>query len=240
MRPKEDIVNKIVLLLVLSVFSVGCSYRAIYDIGLSEVERPLDANNRYGEQKIVSFEDKNEDETVTKHKFEDGMIEIVGVVTPDGFLFNLRNKTEHSIKIIWDESVYVDENGESKRIMHTGVKYSNKTQSQVPTTIVSGASVTDSIIPVDNVFYAGEQGWKKIKLLPEWRRWIEVGIKMEKVSDFQKRVSGLIGKNMRLLLALQIEGITNDYMFSFIINDVEVKKTQPKKPENHVLGIPLD
>ena len=31
-----------------------------------------------------------------------------------------------------------------------------------------------------------------------------------------------------------------ELMFSFIINDVEVKKTQPKKPENHVLGIPLD
>ena len=85
MRPKEDIVNKIVLLLVLSVFSVGCSYRAIYDIGLSEVERPLDAKNRYGEQKIVSFEDKNEDETVTKQKFEDGMIEIDWLVTSKGF-----------------------------------------------------------------------------------------------------------------------------------------------------------
>ena len=49
------------------------------------VERPLDAKDRYGEQKIVSFEDKNEDETVTKQKFEDGMIEIDWLVTSKGF-----------------------------------------------------------------------------------------------------------------------------------------------------------
>ena len=80
-------VNKIFFLLVLSVFSMGfSSYKLInYDIGLSTVERPLDAKDRYGEQKIVSFEDKNEDETVTKQKFEDGMIEIDWLVTSKGF-----------------------------------------------------------------------------------------------------------------------------------------------------------
>ena len=63
----------------------------------------------------------------------------------------------------------MNENGESKRIMHTGVKYSEKTQSQVPTIIVRSASVSDSIIPVDNVYYESGKygGWKEEGVFPE-------------------------------------------------------------------------
>ena len=50
--------KKIVLLLMLLML-VGCtSYRTIYDIVLSEVERSVDAKERYGEQEIANFEDE--------------------------------------------------------------------------------------------------------------------------------------------------------------------------------------
>ena len=50
--------KKIVLLLMLLML-VGCtSYRTTYDIVLSEVERSVDAKERYGEQEIANFEDE--------------------------------------------------------------------------------------------------------------------------------------------------------------------------------------
>ena len=117
---------------------VGCAYyQATYDINLSAVERPTDAKDRYGEQQIVSFEDKG----LTKYRFEDEMVEIVWLPMATEIGFELRNKTTHSMKIIWDESVYVDELGESKRIMHSGVKYIEKGNPQPPTVVVRGASV---------------------------------------------------------------------------------------------------
>lgn len=50
--------KKIVLLLMLLML-VGCtSYRTTYNIVLSEVERSVDAKERYGEQEIANFEDE--------------------------------------------------------------------------------------------------------------------------------------------------------------------------------------
>jgi len=231
MISKEYIVNKIFFLLVFSVFSLGCSvYRANYDVGLSEVERPSDAKGKYGKQEIVSFEDKNEDETVTKYRFEDGMIEMIVWLEDSRFFpFQLRNKTEHSIKIIWDKSSYVDENSISKRIFQKQMDGSRPDLSRLPTIIPKGARVNNFILPGDDLSdlkleLTLHRGIDTKPLFPLEREWNYEERKEEEVSDFNKRVGRLMGKKMHLLLALQIEGVTNEYMFSFLIHGVEVKK----------------
>ena len=77
-------------------FSCVSHHHAIYDISLSEVERPADAKERYGEQKIVSFEEQGK----TKYSFQDEMVRIIWIPTSYQFSFGLTNKTKYSIKII--------------------------------------------------------------------------------------------------------------------------------------------
>ena len=105
--------KSIILAVLLLVALVGCAVPT-YNVGLSEVERPANATKRYGEHKIVSFKEGEE----TKYRFEDEMVEMVFFVEKKKISFSLLNKTKHSIKIVWDESVYIDQNGRSNRVMH--------------------------------------------------------------------------------------------------------------------------
>ena len=125
--------NLIVLLIIFIAPLFGCqSFRAYYDIGLTEVERPALAKERYGEQKIT----KAREEGVEKYYFEDELVKILWLPSSSNVSFNLTNKTDHSIKIIWDEAVYVDTIGVSHRVMHSGVKYMDRSNSQPPSVVV--------------------------------------------------------------------------------------------------------
>jgi len=147
------------------IFLAGCAtYRAYYDIGLTEVERPAQAKQRYGEQKIT----KVEEEGINKYFFEDEMVKIVWIPTSSQLSFILTNKTDHSIKIVWDEAAFVDENGVSHRVMHSGVKYIDRNNPQPPSVVVRKGTIMDLIMPTDNVYYVSGQygGWREAPLFP--------------------------------------------------------------------------
>lgn len=206
---------KFIFSILVALMLIGCvSYRAIYDITLTEVERPADAKERYGESKIVRFEEEGK----TKYSFEDEMVKIIWIPLSSQFLFTLNNKTNHSIKIIWDEAVYVDEDGMSKRVMHSGVKYTERNNPQPPTTIVRGATISDLVFPTDNIYYVSGQygGWQEIPLFPN--------SSITSAQELLDKAKPIIGKAVQVLLPLQIEDVVNEYIFSFRINDVEVKQ----------------
>jgi hypothetical protein len=214
---KERIMKflKTIMIASLLLLMFGCvSYRALYDISLSEVERPTNAKERYGDQKIISFEEEGK----TKFSFEDKMVKVIWIPISTQFLFRLTNKTDHSIKIIWDEAVYVDENGMSKRIMHSGVKYTDRNNPQPPTTIVRGATISDLIFPTDNVYWVSGQygGWRETPLFPN--------SSITSAQEITDKAKQYVGKSVQVLLPLKIEDVVNEYIFSFKINDVQIKQ----------------
>lgn len=216
-----------ILITLLSFLMVSCaSYNAIYDITLTEVERPADAKDRYGVQKIESFKEEGK----TKYSFEDEVVKVIWIPTSSQFLFTLTNKTKHSIQIIWDEAVYVDENGLSKRVMHTGVNYIDRNNPQPPTTVVRGATISDLIFPTDNISYWSGLGWVVTPLFPNKRidpllaRGVDksLGRVFKSKEEFIAKTKEQIGKSVQVLLPLKIENVVNEYIFSFIVNDVKV------------------
>lgn len=90
------------------------------------------------------------------------MVRVLLLPTTDAIHFSLTNKTSHSIKIIWDEVVYVDVNGSSYRAMYSGVKYIDRTNPQLPTIVFRNGSIEDLVLPTDNVYYLSGQygGWR--------------------------------------------------------------------------------
>lgn len=153
------------------VFLNGCStlqpfYYGTYDISMTEVERPADAKERYGEQNITSITEEGN----PKYYFEDNLVKIAWLATSSDLSLVMENKTDNSIKIIWDKAVFVDDKGGGHRVIHSGVKYADRNSSQPPTVIVRKGRIDDIIVPSDCVYFDEEyygqyftrkEGWKE-------------------------------------------------------------------------------
>jgi hypothetical protein len=144
------------------------------------------------------------------------MIKIFFIKIYKKFGFTLQNKTDHSIKIIWDEAVYVDPNGSSGRVMHAGVKYIDRNNPQPPTVIVKNANIDDMIVPTDNIYYVSGQygGWRTKPMLPNRANTQE---------ELNALTQQYIGKEVRVLLPLEIQGTVNEYIFTFKVEDFIAK-----------------
>lgn len=184
------------------------SYMASYSVGLSSVESPADAKQQFGETKVVSFTDEK---GIDKYRYEDDYIEVVWYVSAKKFNFDLKNKSGHTIKINWDDISYVDVTGKAGRVMHAGVKYAEKNSSQPATTIPKNATISDVLIPTDNVYYISGAygGWNERNLIPSFYQSQEA---------LNENAGKYVGQKMTILMPIVIENVQNDYTFEFNID----------------------
>lgn len=170
-----------------------------YVVNLSAVESPENSKVQFGETKVVTFNDGDKQ----KYRYEDDYINIVWFVGYKSFDFSLTNKTDHTIKINWDDISYVDITGNVGRVMHSGVKYTDRNNSQPATSIPKKATITDLLLPTDNVYYQSGKygGWRENPLIP-----------------YSYSSGGAEGKTMTILMPIMIENVQNDYTFEFVIN----------------------
>ena len=179
------------------------SYVASYSIGLSEVESPADSKQQFGETKVVSFNE----EGVNKYRYEDDYIDIIWYVGLKKFNFTLKNKSGHTLKINWDDVSYVDVKGQVGRVMHSGVKYIDRNSSQPSTTIPKGASISDILLPTDNVYYISGQygGWRESYLVPCVYKTPEA---------FNSEAPALVGKKLTIMMPIMIVSIRRNAPFT--------------------------
>lgn len=183
------------------------NYVANYSVGLTAVESPADAKQQFGETKVVTFDEGG----INKYRYEDDYIDIVWYVGLKQFNFTLKNKSGHTLKINWDDVSYVDVKGQVGRVMHAGVKYSDRNSSQPATTVPKNASISDLLLPTENVYYVSGQygGWRESYLVPCVYKTPEA-LKTEAPS--------LVGKTMTVMMPIMIENVQNDYTFTFNID----------------------
>lgn len=172
-----------------------------YHSTLVKVEKPENSSERYGDVKTI------DDKGVTKYSFEDEHIGIIIFTSDSYFNFKLDNKTQNSIKIVWDDAVFVDCNGTTSKIMHSGIKYADREESQIASTIIRGASLEDTAIPISNVqFNRTKNDWVVDTMYPQ------------NISKGKQQ--------FRLMLPIQIKDVINEYVFIF---DVEYKFEHPER-----------
>lgn len=211
--------------IVLGGLLTGCAVTSVnyYDIELIEVERPKDVEERYGESEIITLEDKSGE---TKYGFEDEFIKIFWIPTYRQFDFLMTNKTNHSMKIVWDDSTFVYVDNVNHKLVHSGMKYVDRYTSHPPSVIARGTTITDFVFPADNIYYS--EGWKEHPIFP-----ITVFGKSER--DLRNE---FVSKTVQVMLPLQIGEVVNEYIFTFKINDLgyrppkrrEVKRMEVKQP----------
>ena len=170
-----------------------------YKTALVKVEKPEDASNRYGETKSI------QEEGVDKYSYNDNTIDIIIFGTDEKFNFVLKNISEHSLKIIWNEAAFVGLDGSTSKIMHAGIKYSQREGDQPASVIIKGAKIEDVATPTANVYYDEGikigystlgNGWRTKSMLPK---------------DFVGKEAG----DIRLMLPIQIKDVVNEYTFVF-------------------------
>lgn len=172
-----------------------------YIAKLTSVEKPSNPEIRYGEKSLSS-----QDNGVSKFLYEDNVISILIFATPSQFSFELKNVSDNTLKIIWDEAVIVDVEGSSNKVMHKGIKYSARNESQPASTIIKGSSLDDLAAPTDKVYYS--------EYLKEWMNG----------SMFPSEPE-LTNKKLTLMLPIQIKDVINEYIFVF---DLEYVKNHPE------------
>ena len=203
------------LFLAVTLASCGTYYyqkqEDIYKVRLREVEQPENVKEQYSKSKITIFAEDYE----PKNSYEDDFIKIIWLPDLTEFSFTLENKLDNSIKIIWDEAVYIDEDNSSLKVMHSGVKYEDREKAQPLTVIAKKTKINDLVIPVDNIHYVNPSKyssgfWRELPLF-----------------SVQKSAE----KTVKILLPIQIQETINEYIFSFKINHTRINTADNKVKE---------
>jgi hypothetical protein len=197
---------------------------ASYSSALVEVSRPKETKARWGAVETIVLGDSS------RYVYEDSMIKVaIGALTND-VEFLIANKTDHSIKIIWDEATFVDVSGKVMRVMHAGVKYADRNQAQPPSVIPAHQTIEDLAEPTDRVYFSTGTlytpgDWKHLGLVTPQLAVTQSNmstIAITPEATFTAQAKANVGKRMGLILPLQIEGVTNEYTFWFKITDATV------------------
>ena len=152
---------------------------------LSKVEKPENAEIRYGETITVN------DTTVTKFRYTDNVIDLLIFAGEKNFNFVLKNVYNSTIKLVWDEAAFIDFDGETSKVMHKGIKYSEREASQPASVIIKGAKLEDIAVPTKNVRYS--------ESAKEW------------VIDNMLLSRG----ELKLMIPIQIKDVINEYVLIF-------------------------
>lgn len=211
-------------LLVLLLATSGCvSYTRLFPTAsLVEVVRPASARERYGEQVLARV---TNDSGVTQYTFEDQMVRAAFVVEPTQVHFELTNKTEYSIRIIWDEVTMVLPDGRPSPVMHAGVKYTECRNSKTPSVIPKGVTITDVALPCSNVSFS-YSSWTEAPLLSGFETSMIEPVADSTIDRIRRTFTG---QELSLLMPLQIEGVTNEYTFRFVVDSIKVFRPLPKR-----------
>lgn len=192
--------------IILLITMMSCSYYGTYVVRLNGVEYPKNIKINSDSLQVIEYQDQG----ITKYMYEDSQISISWLPLNSQFSFNLINKSNHTMKIIWDDAVYVNENGNSQRVLHKGVKYIDRDNSQLSTIINRGSNVDDVIIPTDNIHFVSGYGWKEFPLFKNNARSTDELYILEKK---------YVGKTVKILLPIKKDDIINEYIFTFKIEN---------------------
>lgn len=199
-----------------------------YDVPLVNVERPIDVKNKYGGFDSISISDSN------RYVFEDSLIAASLYCSLDGINFLIFNKSENTIKLIWDEAGLIEVDNSLTRVMHNGIKYSERSNSMPASIIPKRGKLEDIAIPVNRIYYREgiynqyssiPGGWENRGIFPFDTTITKAdftAVTDDDAKPFLDANKIFIGSKIGLLLPLEIEGVKNEYTFWFEVKDVNI------------------
>lgn len=150
-------------------------------------------------------------DTLKTLSFEDERISVSFSIDFKEIDFVLKNKTNDVMRILWDDVSFILD-GKAQKVMHNGVKYIDRNNSQPPTPIPPQTSIDDMIVPIENVSFKYEQ-WRTSTLFPIFNPSFDL--------ERHKLILGQKGRMFSIYLPIQHQNKTRDYIFDFVITKVK-------------------
>jgi hypothetical protein len=129
----------------------------------------------------------------------------------------MKNNSNSTIKINWDECLFI-KNDIPSRVMHSGVKFTDRNSSMPPSIVPKNTLHTDIIVPTDNVYWregyysqygSSPGGWEKKDILPT--------------------SSTSVGDKVSLFMPISVGPTTKEYNFNFQVKDSKTEYKQVKE-----------
>ncbi len=176
------------------VFDILTIYAAPLAVGIDfatgDIYKPCKVNVKYN---CTVQKDTLQAQELDGMTYSDKNLDITFDITSTSINFKINNNANQSMKIDWND-VTIVQGGSTDRAIHTGVKLTNKNESQPPSTIPSHSMMDDGVVPSDNInlsapstYNAG--GWNYRPLA--------------------------INNRLRLFLPIQFQGKTIEYNITF-------------------------
>ena len=204
---------------------------ASYDISLLSVEKSTGSEKVYEKQRIEIVLEAG----ITKFYFEDDMMRIKWRPAPNDIVFVVHNKTDNPVKIVWDEGKFIDAEGVTHKLLHSGIGYEERNDFHPPTIVYAKDTLEDFVYPAD-CWQKEESGRKSHKNQGHWKRGSFLLTQIRGTAEeLRTKAEPFVGKTFQVILALQINGVRTDYVCTFIVNNVDVteKEQQPEKNSNN-------
>lgn len=159
--------------------------------------------------------DRDRQIQIDRHTYEDDWLKTTWTFNRRSVSLDMKNKTDSTVRILWDHAVYVDNEGYSQRVVHSNIRFIESGNAhQVPSTIVKKSKLSDIIVPVNKIYWDG--GWKQHVLIKPWLA--------TKKKPLEVEVKKNVGKTMQLLIPIEIHGQTHEYLFQFEITGYHIKR----------------
>lgn len=210
------------------IFASSCTYRmkANYEYSLDNVDNP----EKREFIKTKAFLVDSEEEKETPFIFEDSFIKIHWIPTIQEFDFKLYNKTNDTIKVLWDSGVFITPDGANYRIVNKNKKLNEEEGATVPTPIMKKAFIEDLIYPVGFVTYQRSFSidgfyiparWLIPPLLPSYLREDYDSEQEKRKLELQNK---FLKKSIKILLPIEINSKVKEYIFDFRIENIYFNK----------------
>lgn len=181
-------------LLLILPFVTQAKVKGYYRVSLKSV----DVNTAPG---IIS--NPETDKGFTTPTYNDSIISINFTFEPTHIDFVLENKSDHNIKIIWDEVIYVGgPSGVSTGVIHTGIKLNEREKPQIPTVVLKKTKISDLLVLKSGVEFSMLYG-----------RWL-----YSYILYWEDKL-----KEVKISLPIEIAGVKYEYLFTFSVNWENIK-----------------
>jgi hypothetical protein len=139
-----------------------------------------------------------------------------------GIGLEFRNKSSDVMEVAWDQSAYIDEDGNSSRLMKGNVSLAEKDRPQPNTVIPPGTKLQETVFPVDRV-QQNSGKWTQLPILPDVAHLFDKERLQELRGtprwghDYLPGTRQLTGKNVRLFLRLLLNDQKQNVTVTFKI-----------------------
>ncbi len=182
----------------------------LYDVGLDAVERPADVEDRYGDYSVTQQE---EDDETAKFVYEDEMLKATWLYTGE-LVFQVENKTDHSLRILLEEGAFVMPSGSSNRILTGNMSYAERNDAPSPIIVPRQATAEAILIPSIALSFNRHTGVS-----------VRGIVSPDRIENNQEvdGVRSAVGQTFSILLPIQIQETVNDYTFTFHVRGAHIE-----------------